>query len=81
MATTTKFDKDDQDKYVDIKVYRGMIGTLLYLTARRSYIMFSDCLCALFHSCPKEFHLIEVKLIIRYLKGTINMSLWYPKVE
>ena len=48
MATTTKLDKDDQDKSVGIKLYRSMIGSLLYLTASRPDIMFSVCLCARF---------------------------------
>ena len=30
-------------------------------------------------ACPKESHLITVKCIIRYPKGTIEMGLWYPK--
>ena len=64
---------------VDIKLYRSMIGSLLYLTASRPNIMFSVRLCAQFQSCPKESHLIAVKRIIRYLKGTIEMGLWYPK--
>jgi len=48
MATTTKLDKDDQGKSVDIKLYRSMIGSLLYLTASRPDIMFSVYLCARF---------------------------------
>ena len=78
-ATTTKFDKNEQGKNVDIKLYRSIIGSLLYLTARRPDIMFSVCLCARFQFCAKESHLITVKRIIRYLKGTIEMGLWYPK--
>ena len=54
-------------------------GSLLYLTASRPDIMFSVCLYATFHSCPKESHLIIIKCIIRYLKGTIRMGLWYSK--
>ena len=69
----------EQDKNIDIKLYRGMIGSLLYLTASRPGIMFSMCLCARFQFCPKESNLIAGKHIIRYLKGTIGMGLWYPK--
>ena len=46
MATTTKFDKDEQGKNVDIKLYKNMIGGLLYLTASRPNIKFSVCLFA-----------------------------------
>ncbi|KAH9673511.1 Integrase catalytic domain-containing protein [Citrus sinensis] len=79
MSTTTKLDKDEKSKEVDIKMYRGMIGSLLYLTASRPDIMFSVCLCARFQSCPKESHLLAVKRIFRYLSGTIDIGLWYPR--
>ena len=38
MATTTKLDKDEQCINVNIKLYRSMIGSLLYLTATGYYI-------------------------------------------
>ncbi|XP_042953597.1 uncharacterized protein LOC122290115, partial [Carya illinoinensis] len=79
MSPSTKLDKDESGKPVDSKIYRGMIGSLLYLTASRPDIMFSVCLCARFQSSPKESHLIAVKRILRYLSGTINLGLWYPK--
>ncbi|KAH9768815.1 Integrase catalytic domain-containing protein [Citrus sinensis] len=79
MSTTIKLDKDEKGKEVDIKTYRGMIGSLLYLTASRPDIMFSVCLCARFQSCPKESHMLAVKRIFRYLIGTINLGLWYPR--
>ena len=41
---TTKLDKDEQGINVDIKFYRNMIGSLLYLIASRLNIMFSVCL-------------------------------------
>jgi len=75
MATTNILDKDEYGKNIDIKLYRSMIGSLLYLTASRPDIMFSFCLCAGFQFCPKESHLIAVKHIIRYLKGTNGMDL------
>ena len=79
MVTTTILDNDEQGINVEIKLYRSMIGSLLYLTASRPDIMFIVCLCARFQSCPKESHLITIKRIIRYLKGTIRMGFWCPK--
>ncbi|KAJ9557332.1 hypothetical protein OSB04_011946 [Centaurea solstitialis] len=42
-------------------------------------IMFSTCLCARFQADPKESHLNALKRIFRYLKGTPDLGLWYPK--
>ena len=53
MATATKLDQDDPGKGVDITSYRGMIGSLLYLTASRPDIMFATFLCARFQANPK----------------------------
>ena len=64
---------------VDVTNYRGMIGSLLYLTASRPDIMFATCLCARFQANPREPHLIAVKRIFRYLKGEPNLGLWYPR--
>ena len=77
MATTIKLDQHQGDK-VDVTSYRGMIGSLLYLTASRPYIMYATCLCARFQAQPKEPHLIAVKRIFRYLKGNPDLGLWYP---
>ena len=46
MANGIKLDADEKGTTVDQKVYRGMIGSLLYLTASRPDILFSVCLCA-----------------------------------
>ena len=61
MDTTTKLDRDEHGKDVDIKLYRSVIGSLLYLTASRPNVMFSLYLCARFQSCLKKSHLSAVK--------------------
>ncbi|XP_070035104.1 secreted RxLR effector protein 161-like [Nicotiana tomentosiformis] len=72
-------DIDEPDSSVNLKLYRGMIGSLLYLTISRPYIIFSVGLCARFLVNPKKSHLTVVERILRYLKGTTNLCLWYPK--
>jgi len=79
MSIACYLDKDETGQSIDIKKYRGMIGSLLYLSASRPDIMFSVCMCARFQANPKESHLSAVKRIMRYLLGTINIGLWYPK--
>ncbi|KAJ9542162.1 hypothetical protein OSB04_028668 [Centaurea solstitialis] len=79
MAPPLSLDKDSKGKPVDVTLYRGMIGSLLYLIASRPDIMYSTCLCARYQAEPKESHLTVVKRIFRYLKGTPNLDLWYSK--
>jgi hypothetical protein len=79
MDTNDHLNFDMGNKSVDQKVYRSMIGSLLYLYASRPIIMFSVCMCARFQAAPKECHLRAVKRIMRYLIPTTYLSLWYPK--
>ncbi|KAJ9567318.1 hypothetical protein OSB04_003284 [Centaurea solstitialis] len=79
MPTGNLLGPDLAGKPVDQKIYRSMIGSLLYLTATRPDIMFATCFCARFQATPKESHLAAVKRILRYLKGTPELGLWYPK--
>ncbi|KAI3746849.1 hypothetical protein L6452_09291 [Arctium lappa] len=79
MAQGTKIGIDPSGKAVDVRTYRGMIGFLMYLTSSRPDIMFSTCLCARYQANPKEIHMSAVKRIFRYLKGTADLGLWYPK--
>jgi hypothetical protein len=79
MGTNGHLDLDMSGKSVDQKVYRSMIGSLLYRCASRPDIMLSVCMCAIFQATPKECHLIAVKRIMGYLVLTPYLSLWYPK--
>ena len=67
MTPITKLNKDEKENDVNQKLYRSMIGSLLYLTASRPNIMFCVCLCARFQACSKESRLIALKCIFRYL--------------
>ncbi|GJU87660.1 hypothetical protein Tco_1295206 [Tanacetum coccineum] len=79
MSSDTKLMKDKECESVESTKYRGMIGSLLYLTVSRPDIMFSVCLCARFQEDPKTSYLEAVKRIFRYIKGTTHLGLWYPK--
>ncbi|KAL6342653.1 hypothetical protein AAG906_013059 [Vitis piasezkii] len=75
MSSSIKLNKDEKGKSIDSTMYKGMIGSLLYLIVSRPDIMYSVCLCARFQSCPKESHLSVVKRILKYLKGTMDIGL------
>jgi len=78
MSTNCYLSVDKVGPEVDQTKYKWLIGSLLYLTARKPDIMFVVCLCARFQSCPKESHLKTAKRILKYLKGTTSVGLWYP---
>ncbi|GKC90599.1 retrovirus-related pol polyprotein from transposon TNT 1-94 [Tanacetum coccineum] len=79
MVEKSKLDEDKEGNAVDPSHYRGMIGTLLYLTASRPDLQFAICMCARYQARPTEKHLNAVKRIFRYLKGSVHRGLWYPK--
>ncbi|XP_035845252.1 uncharacterized mitochondrial protein AtMg00810-like [Helianthus annuus] len=64
---------------VDQRLYRSMIGSLMYLTASRPDIMFVVCNCARYQANPKTSRLTAIKRIFRYLKGGLRFGLWYPR--
>ncbi|GKA70241.1 hypothetical protein Tco_0776305 [Tanacetum coccineum] len=79
MVEKSKLDEDTQGKAVDPAHYRGMVGTLMYLTASRLDLTFVICMCARYQAKPTEKHLHDVKRIFKYLRGTVTRGLWYPK--
>ncbi|GJZ67398.1 retrovirus-related pol polyprotein from transposon TNT 1-94 [Tanacetum coccineum] len=79
MVEKYKLDEDPQGKAVDPTHYRGMVGTLMYLTASRPDLTFVVCMCARYQAKPTEKHLHAVKIVFKYLRGTVNRGLWYPK--
>jgi len=78
IATKCCLDTDEKEANVDEIKYRGLIGSLLYLTASKPDIMFSVCLFSRYQANPKESHFTVAKRILKYLKGTTEVGLWYP---
>ncbi|GJR13594.1 putative ribonuclease H-like domain-containing protein [Tanacetum coccineum] len=79
MVEKSKLDEDLQGIPVDATHYHGMIGSLMYLTSSRPDLIYTVCLCARYQAKPTKKYLNAVKRIFRYLKGTINIGLWYSK--
>ncbi|GKD95354.1 hypothetical protein Tco_1375191 [Tanacetum coccineum] len=79
MEIKDKLDLDQNRTLVDATKYRSMIGALIYLTSSRPDIVHATCLCARYQAKTTEKHLKEVKRIFRYLRGTVNIGLWYTK--
>nr|GEX91230.1 copia protein [Tanacetum cinerariifolium] len=56
MVEKSKLDEDKEEKAIDPSHYRGMIGTLLYLTASRPDLQFAIYMCARYEARPTEKH-------------------------
>ena len=70
MQTSCKFSKDYDSKSIDQRQYMSMIGRLLYVTSSRLDVMQVVGQGARFQVTPKESHVLVVKSIFIYLKGT-----------
>ncbi|GJW89917.1 retrovirus-related pol polyprotein from transposon TNT 1-94 [Tanacetum coccineum] len=79
MVPPNNLGPDLAGKSVNETSYRGMIGSVMYLTETRPDIQFFTVMCARYQSNPKESHLIAMKRILRYLKSTPTLGLYYPK--
>jgi hypothetical protein len=77
MQTSCKLSKDDDSKSTDQRQYMSMIGSLLYVTTSRLDVMQTVGQVARFQATPKESHVLAVKRIFKYLKGTKEFGLWY----
>jgi hypothetical protein len=71
--------KDDESREENQTLYRSTIGRLLYVKTLRPNIMQAIGLVSRFQSVPKETHVQGVKIILRYLKGTLDFGLWYSR--
>jgi len=79
MVTGCCLSSNDESTTVHQPTYRSMIGSLLFLTGTRPDIMHAVGIVERFQENPKESHLQLVKRIFKYLQGTQNFGLWYPR--
>ncbi|GKF43055.1 hypothetical protein Tco_0126397, partial [Tanacetum coccineum] len=74
-----KLDADLNETLVDPTRYQGMVRSIMYLTTSRPNLVFAVYMCVRYQTKPTEKHLTTVKRVFWYLKGTINIGLWYLK--
>nr|GEU31510.1 uncharacterized mitochondrial protein AtMg00810-like [Tanacetum cinerariifolium] len=79
MAMKPKLDAYLSGNPIDQTDFSSKIGPLMYLTSSRPDLVQAVCYCARYQARLTEKHLKEVKIIFRYLRGTIDVGLWYPK--
>ncbi|GKD76051.1 hypothetical protein Tco_1334333 [Tanacetum coccineum] len=61
------------------KLDEDPLGIPVDHTASRLDMIFTVCMCARYQAKPTKKHIEAIKRVFRYLRGTINWGLWYPK--
>ncbi|GJW91475.1 retrovirus-related pol polyprotein from transposon TNT 1-94 [Tanacetum coccineum] len=61
MVDRLKLDEDLMGIPVDQTRFRGMVGSLMYLTASRPDLVFAVCMCARYQAKPTKKHLEAIK--------------------
>ncbi|CAN1787836.1 Retrovirus-related Pol polyprotein from transposon RE1 [Linum perenne] len=72
-----KLRKDDGDLLSDPSLYRRLVGSLIYLTSIRPDVAYAVQVVSQFMATPCTPHLAAVHHILRYLKGTPDLGLFF----
>lgn len=72
MDAGLKLGKADEEKSVDEREYRKLIGCLRYLIHTRPDLSCSVGILSRYMHNPKEFHKAALKQVLRYLQGTLS---------
>ncbi|RDX80732.1 hypothetical protein CR513_38687, partial [Mucuna pruriens] len=79
IAPKTRLSKDDVGNKVDPTMFKQVVGSLMYLTTTRPDLIYGVSLINRFMSSPTESHWFAAKRILRYLKGTTELGIYYKK--
>ncbi|KAI0498935.1 hypothetical protein KFK09_019833 [Dendrobium nobile] len=77
MECGIKLSKKEEGKIVDPTMFKSLIGSLRYLTSTRQYILYVVGIVSRYMKNLTKTHLMAVKRILRYIKGTQNHGLLY----
>ncbi|XP_026429031.1 uncharacterized protein LOC113324994 [Papaver somniferum] len=76
-----EIDKDGSGELVNSTDFKGLVGCLRYLTATRPDLMYAVGLVSRFMESPRQSHLQAAKRILKYVKGTTSMGIFYTVSE
>jgi hypothetical protein len=79
MEERLKLSRDSMIEEVDATQYQRLVGSLHYLTHTRLDLVFSVGYVSRFMQRPTTEHQQAVKRIIRYVAGTLDHDLYYPR--
>jgi len=81
MEARLKLSKEGTTTLVNVTEYRSLVGSLRYLVHTRPDISFVVGFVSRFMEKPRQEHMAAVKHLLRYIAGTIEFGLVYPKLS
>ena len=76
-----KLSEDGKGARIDATLYKQLIGSLMYITATRPDLMYVVCLLSKYMANPTDLHMQAANRVLRYLKGTVELCVFYKKGE
>ncbi|XP_020267083.1 uncharacterized protein LOC109842648 [Asparagus officinalis] len=77
IAIGMKLSREGDRRFMDSTLFKRLVGSLRYLTITRPDITYGVGLVSRYMETPKESHWLAAKRILRYIKGTLNLGLFY----
>lgn len=81
VATGTKLSKEDKGSSVDLTMFKRLVGSLMYMAAMRSDIMYGVSLISRFMKSPQNSYWKVGKRILRYIAGKMGYGILYSKAK
>ncbi|XP_024006498.1 uncharacterized protein LOC112083007 [Eutrema salsugineum] len=69
--------QNEEEELLVPKIYRSLVGGLLYLMTTRPDLMFSGSYLSRYLKEPKFKHFNEAKRFLRYIKETLDIGLMF----
>lgn len=76
-----KMSKKGEGAKVDATAYKQLIGSLVYITVTRPDLTYVVCLLSRYMANPTELHILAAKRVLRYLKGKVELGVFYNRVD
>jgi len=81
IVSGTKLIKDGGEDSENSTLFKQIIGSLMYLSVTRPDIAFVVCMLSKFMTDPKTSHMAAAKRVLRYVKRTTNLGVFYRSAE
>jgi len=76
---SNRLTKQEDGKKADATLFKQIVGSLMYITVTRPDLAYSVCLISRFMANPMESHMMAAKRILRYIRATTDLGVFYRK--